>query len=93
MQLSDLLKQPGVKVIDVRTPAEFSGGNVAGSQNIPLNEVPHRLDEFKSIAGPIVLCCASGNRSGQAAAFLKQQGLRDVYNAGSWLDINGFQNV
>ncbi|KAB2915652.1 MAG: rhodanese-like domain-containing protein [Bacteroidetes bacterium] len=80
------IKGSEVTIIDVRTPAEFMGGNVAGSVNIPLNEVPHRLDEFKTMQN-IVLCCASGNRSGQATMFLKQNGIECV-NGGSWLDVN-----
>jgi phage shock protein E len=93
MQIAELLKQPNAKVIDVRTPAEYSGGHVAGSINIPLNEVPSRVGEFQSISGPIVLCCASGNRSGQATYFLQSQGLANVHNGGSWLDVNYFANV
>lgn len=91
MQLSDLLKAPGAKVIDVRTPAEFAGGHVAGSINIPLNEVPNRSQEFRSDA-PVILCCASGNRSGQAAYFLQGQGFENIYNGGGWLDVNYFAN-
>lgn len=78
-------------IIDVRTPAEFMGGNVAGSINIPLNEVQARLDEIKQMAGPIVLCCASGGRSGQATSFLKNMGI-DCENGGSWLDVNFMTN-
>lgn len=74
-------------VVDVRTPGEFMGGHVAGSINIPLQEIQERLDEIKSLQQPIVLCCASGNRSGQATSFLKQQGI-DCSNGGSWLDVN-----
>jgi len=92
MELTELLKQPNVKVVDVRTPAEFSGGHVAGSINIPLNEVPTRVKEFQAFGGPIVLCCASGNRSGQATYFLQSQGMDSVYNGGSWLDVNYFSN-
>lgn len=76
-----------VSIVDVRTPAEFMGGHVAGSINIPLNEIPYRVEEFKSLEGEIVVCCASGNRSGQAVAYLKGQGL-SVSNGGSWLDVN-----
>ncbi len=71
-------------IIDVRTPGEFSMGHVEGSKNIPLNEVPDRIDEFKNIEGDIILCCASGNRSGQATMFLQQNGLTNVYNGGGW---------
>lgn len=81
-----LIKSGEATIIDVRTPAEFAGGHVAGSVNIPLNEIPARMEELKRKKN-IVLCCASGNRSGQAAAFLKQNGI-GCENAGSWLDVN-----
>lgn len=74
-------------IIDVRTPAEFRGGHVAGSINIPLQEVVQKLDEIKAMKQPIVLCCASGGRSGQATHFLKSQGI-NCENGGSWLDVN-----
>ena len=75
-------------IIDVRTPGEFMGGHVAGSINIPLQEIQNRKDEIMELAQPIVLCCASGMRSGQATAYLKSLGL-DCENGGSWLDVNG----
>ena len=77
-------KQP---IVYVRTPGEFMGGNVAGSINIPLQEIQERLDELKSLPQPIILCCASGGRSGQATSFLQRQGI-DCVNGGSWMDVN-----
>lgn len=74
-------------IIDVRTPAEFMGGHVAGSINIPLQDVPTKIEDFKKMDGDIVLCCASGNRSGQATAFLRSHGIA-CENGGSWLDVN-----
>lgn len=71
-------------IIDVRTPGEFMMGKVTGSTNIPLDEVPSRVEEFKNIEGDIVLCCASGARSGQATMFLEQNGMTNVYNGGGW---------
>ncbi len=84
--IEELIKSGKAKIVDVRTPAEFSGGHVEGSLNIPLQELPQRLEEFRQMEN-IVLCCASGNRSGQAAAFLKNNGIA-CENAGSWLDVN-----
>ncbi len=84
--IAELIKSGKATIIDVRTPAEFMGGHVAGSINIPLQEVPARLDEFKNMQH-IVLCCASGNRSGQATRFLQSNGI-ECENAGSWLDVN-----
>jgi phage shock protein E len=74
-------------VIDVRTPSEFMGGHVAGSINIPLQEIQQRVDEIKKMQQPIILCCASGNRSGQATQYLQSLGI-DCENGGSWLDVN-----
>ncbi len=74
-------------IIDVRTPVEFMGGHVAASINIPLNELPDRIEEIKKLEQPIILCCASGNRSGQAAYFLKDLGIECV-NGGSWYQVN-----
>ena len=90
MNASELLKSAQAVVVDVRTPGEFMGGHVAGSINIPLNEVPSRVDEFKEM-GKVVLCCASGGRSGQATMFLQQYGIECV-NGGSWLNVNYLKN-
>lgn len=74
-------------IIDVRTPEEFKGGHVRGSYNIPMQEITLRLDEIKKMPQPIILCCASGNRSGHVMLFLKNQGI-DCENGGSWVAVN-----
>lgn len=74
-------------IIDVRTPAEFAGGHVAGSVNIPLQEIPQRLEEIKAMKQPFILCCASGARSGQATNYLRSQGI-DCENGGGWMEVN-----
>ena len=89
--LEKIIREKKCTIVDVRSPAEFAGGNVAGSVNIPLQQIPERLDELKKMAGPLVLCCASGNRSGQAQQYLTQQGI-ECYNGGSWFDVNYYQS-
>lgn len=78
-------------VIDVRTPAEYMGGSVVGSINIPLQELHLRIEEIKAIAKPIILCCASGMRSQKATTFLKTYHI-DCENGGSWYEVNGSLN-
>ena len=73
--------------LDVRTPKEFSGNHYPTAINIPLNELPQRLDEIKEMKQPIVTYCRSGNRSGMAVSFLKQNGFTDVYNGGGLSDL------
>ncbi|RLD24561.1 MAG: rhodanese-like domain-containing protein [Bacteroidetes bacterium] len=88
MDLRDLINNPATILVDVRTGSEFQSGNVAGSINIPLHEVPDRVEEFKAMKGTILVCCLSGNRSGQAASFLSMQGVENIYNVGGWMDVN-----
>lgn len=86
MNLEEMI-ETGATIVDVRSPEEFMFGNAPGTKNIPLHEVPQRIDEFKAMAKPLILVCASGNRSGQACAFLGAQGI-ECRNGGSWLDVN-----
>lgn len=91
MNAENIIKEKQGTIVDVRTVEEFRGGNAEGSSNIPLQELENRMDELKNLKQPLVLCCASGNRSGQATQFLKQQGI-ECCNGGSWLDINYYQS-
>jgi rhodanese-related sulfurtransferase len=59
--------------------------------NIPLQEIPDRLEELKSISEKIILCCASGNRSGQATYFLGDHEI-DCLNGGPWTQVNYLLN-
>ncbi len=91
MQIENILQSGKGTIIDVRTIAEYSGGHVAGSINIPLRELPDRLESLKSFDAPLILCCASGMRSAQAEQYLADAGLECI-NGGSWLQVNYFQS-
>ena len=47
MKIETIIKEKKGTIVDVRTTSEFMGGNVAGSINIPLQEIQHRMDELK----------------------------------------------
>ena len=81
------IKSEKAVVIDVRTKGEFMGGHVANSLNIPLNEISSNVEKIKKMNKTIILCCASGNRSGQATRILKEKGLDNIYNGGSWTNV------
>ena len=67
MNLVELINDSQTTIVDVRTTEEFLQGNVKGSINIPLLEVVDRVEELKQMQ-PLVLCCLSGVRSGNATA-------------------------
>ena len=68
-------------VIDVREPGEYVEGHVPGAPLIPLGEVMERVDEFPATS-EVLIICKSGGRSGQAAQFLRGQGIDAVNIAG-----------
>jgi phage shock protein E len=49
--------------------------------------VVDRADEIMNLKQPVVFCCASGNRSGQATAYFREKGL-DCENGGGWMEVN-----
>lgn len=81
-RLPQLLRE-GAMIIDVRSPAEYATGHNPVSQNIPLDQLPARLKDIPKDK-PLILCCASGTRSGMAALLLKKNGYLQVTNAGAW---------
>lgn len=75
--------EKGAIVIDVRTVREFKEGHIIGSKNYPLDLISSKVAELKKLKKPIIVCCQSGMRSGQAASILKNSGIECV-NGGGW---------
>ena len=86
INLKDILKNSYTTIIDVRTEHEFMLGNSNHSINIVLDKIPDNVNEIAKMQ-PVVLCCAAGVRSEQAVNFLKENGLTQVYNGGSWNNV------
>jgi rhodanese-related sulfurtransferase len=70
----------GIKVVDVRTPAEFASGHVPGAVNIPYDEVAKRHAEIGPPSTPVLLYCRSGRRSEIARQVLRKNGFGTVYD-------------
>lgn len=85
-RVKELLDQ-GAVIIDVRTKGEFQSRHVKGSKNIPLPELRGKVKKIKALNKPIVVCCASGVRSGQAKTILAKEGIT-VENGGGWRSLD-----
>ncbi|MFN0033993.1 MAG: rhodanese-like domain-containing protein [Saprospiraceae bacterium] len=78
-----------IQVVDVRTPGEFQGGYIAGAQNLNIHDAGFagkigQLDK----ARPVMVYCAAGGRSANAASQLSKMGFPKVYDLaggmGAW---------
>ncbi len=84
MNVSDFAKKisdTSIVLLDVRTPAEFAAGHIAGATNIDFESGTfesdiQKLDKSKSYA----VYCRSGNRSGQATALMAKDGFKTIFN-------------
>lgn len=71
-------------ILDVRTKVETLLKSIGG-ENIPLQEIPNRVDEIKDWEKPIVVHCAKGIRSAQAIEYLQQvYPEKEFYNLENW---------
>ena len=73
----------GAQIIDVRSEGEFKTASNPQSINIPLDRLSDALIPG-SRETPLILCCASGARSGMGVSILKAKGFKRVLNAGPW---------
>jgi hydroxyacylglutathione hydrolase len=65
-------------ILDVRGRSEFEEGHLPNAVNIPVGELPQRLNEVPD--GELVVHCQGGTRSAIAASILQQSGRDDVSN-------------
>lgn len=85
-ELSRVIKS-GAFLVDVRTPQEYAAGSVKGAVNIPLDQIQYQIAKFKGKKS-IVVFCRSGNRSSQAKLILENNKIKNVFNGGTWLNVN-----
>lgn len=80
------LVKKGAVIVDVRSVGEFKSGHIKGSKNIPLQELSTKINKIKK-GQTIILCCASGARSGSALGMVRAKGF-EAFNGGGWRGLN-----
>jgi rhodanese-related sulfurtransferase/glyoxylase-like metal-dependent hydrolase (beta-lactamase superfamily II) len=82
-------KEPGLRIADVRRPAEWDEGHIAGARLLPLNQFAAAIWEGKAELDPerpIAVHCKGGYRSAIAASLLRRAGFRHVVNVTGGFD-------
>lgn len=86
-----LLNRQDAVVLDVRETGEWDAGHITGARHIALAQLDKRLSELEKFKErPVIVCCASGNRSSSACGSLRRAGFQKVFNLagglGAWRD-------
>ena len=80
-QATLLMNREDALVLDVRESGEWSSGHIPGARHIALGQLEKRMSELEKLKDrPVILCCASGNRSSSACGRLKKGGFEKVFN-------------
>ncbi len=75
----------GALLVDVRTQEEYNQGHLQNASLIPYDQVGMRIAEFGTDKEKqIVLYCRSGRRAGAAEEVLRQNGFKNILNAGGY---------
>lgn len=80
-------------IVDLRPAPDFKKGHLLNAVNLPLAKLDERMSELgKDKARPVILYCALGGSSGEAATKLRKLGYSEAYplrgGLNAWLQNN-----
>jgi len=78
-QAIKIVNQNNGLFLDIREAAEFKKEHISESMSLPLSKLDAGIDKLKDPAQPIILICASGQRSQAAAKQLRAHGFTDIH--------------
>ena len=85
-EISEIIQDKSVTIIDVRTAEEYKAGHVEGAINIPYDEIENEVNYDKDQT--IAVYCRTGVRSSEAAKILEKMGYTKIYDLGGIEDFN-----
>lgn len=92
-QATLLINREDALVVDVREAGEWGSGHVIGARHITLGQLEKRMSELEKFKEkPIIVMCATGNRSSSACGQLKKGGFAKVFSlaggVSAWREAN-----
>ena len=81
LEATQLINRQDALVLDVREQAEYAQSHILNSRGLPLSQLEARLGDIEKYkAKPVIVYCATGNRSNTAAALMRKRGFSSVFN-------------
>jgi rhodanese-related sulfurtransferase len=78
----------GAVLIDVREPEEFAVARIEGSELVPMQSVPGRIQELEAMADErdLLVMCHHGVRSLNVVAWLRERGIENSFSVAGGID-------
>jgi rhodanese-related sulfurtransferase len=81
LEATQLINRQDALVVDVREQAEFAQSHILNARLLPLSQLDARLADIEKFKDkPVIVYCATGNRSSAAAAAMRKSGFSNVSN-------------
>ena len=80
--MKEVQQNPGIRLIDVRTPAEYRQGHIPGAVSLPLDQWQQIQSVVPDKTTPLYVYCLSGARSQSACQGFVSLGYTSVTNIG-----------
>lgn len=81
LEATQMINRQDALVLDVREQAEFAQAHILNSRALPLSQLEARVGDIEKFKDkPVIVYCATGNRSSTAAATLRKRGFSKVFN-------------
>jgi len=81
LEATQLINRQDALVLDVREQAEYAQAHILNARGLPLSQIEARIGDIAKYKGkPVIVYCASGNRSSTAVAALRKAGFTQAVN-------------
>jgi rhodanese-related sulfurtransferase len=81
LEATQLINRQDALVVDVREQAEYAQSHILNARLLPLSQLEARMADIEKFKDkPVIVYCATGNRSSAAAAALRKSGFSNVSN-------------
>ncbi len=81
LEATQLINRQDALVLDVREQAEYAQSHILNSRGLPLSQIEARIADIEKFKDkPVIVYCATGNRSSAAAALMRKHGFSSVFN-------------
>ena len=81
LEATQMINRQDALVLDVREQAEFAQSHIHNARGLPMSQIEARFGDIERFKNkPVIVYCASGNRSNAAVAALRTHGFSKVFN-------------